>query len=100
MFNSISVLFYVIPFVYISTKVVRYCGGIIAARRFAANSPIPCVYVYNQRSSVVFWLLSPWFAPFLEALPWKMGHWIRYIKKDFAWHHKGDLHREELGTDV
>lgn len=98
--NPFSILIYILPLVYVGTKVVKYLGGIIQARHFAASQPIPSVFVYNQRGSVYFWLSSPWFAPLLESLPFRMGHWVKYIKKDFAWHHKGELHRQELGSDV
>jgi hypothetical protein len=100
MFSHFLTFLCVIPFLYFGAKAVKYTSGLIEARRFAASQSLPTVLVYNQRGDLIFWLLSPWIAPILEALPFKMGHWVRYIKKDFAWDHKGALHREELGSDV
>jgi hypothetical protein len=81
-------------------KVVGFWSSLNQARRFAAASPIPYVTVYWYRESGLFWLLSPWFAPFLEKLPFRLGHWVHYKKRDFSWAHKGKLPREELRSEV
>jgi hypothetical protein len=81
-------------------KAVGLWSSLDQARRFAATSPIPYVTVYWYRESGWFWLLSPWFAPFLEKLPFRLGHWVHYKKRDFSWAHKGKLPREELRSDV
>jgi hypothetical protein len=100
MFQIISILIYIIPVIFVGSRLFRYFSGVYQARKFAALQPIPSVFVYHQRGSIIFWLLSPLFAPFLESLPFKWGQWIRYIKKDFAWSHKGELPLKELGSDV
>lgn len=83
------------------TKIFRFASWVIEARHFAAlSSSIPYIFVYNDQNSIPFLLVSPWLASILEALPFKMGHWIRYTKKDFAWFDKGSLAQEELGSDI
>jgi hypothetical protein len=82
------------------SKLFGFWTSLSQARRFAAASPVPYVSVYWYRESGWFWLLSPWCAPFLESLPFGLGHWVRYMKRDFSWAHKGKLPREELGSDV
>ena len=82
------------------TKIFGFWTALAQARRFAAASPLPFVTVYWYREAGLFWLLSPWFAPCVERLPFGWGHWIRYKKRDFSWAHKGVLPREELGSDV
>lgn len=100
MFSIISVLVFTIPVLVMGKQLMQYLNGIYQARQFVVGQPIPHVFVYNTRGNILFWLLTPWFAPILEALPLRMGHWIRYIKKDFAWAHKGTLPLEELRSDI
>jgi hypothetical protein len=94
-----------------ATLLLLYMGSIfntylttfLQARRFAKSSPLPYVSVYSPRGkilSMLFWIFSPVIAPFFEALPFRLGHWIRYAKKDFAWASKGELHRKDLKSDV
>jgi hypothetical protein len=84
----------------IVSKVFGFFTSLAEARRFAASSPIPFVTIPWYRESGGFWLLSPWFAPYLENLPFELGQWVRYKKRDFAWAHKGRLPREELKSDL
>ncbi|CZS87974.1 uncharacterized protein RCO7_00944 [Rhynchosporium graminicola] len=99
-----SLLLYGLPVLYIVSHVVVYVRWYISslreAHRFAANSTVPCVTVYNRVDSILFLVLSPWIAPIVEALPFGWGHWMLYAKKDGSWYHRGKLHREELKSDV
>jgi len=100
MIDHISFLVYSVVILFLGTKVLTFFMSLFQGRRFGESSPLPSVTIYIQRDSLIFWLLSPWLAPFIERLPFGCGHWVRYLKRDFAWHTKGNLHRQELGSDV
>jgi hypothetical protein len=100
MYQQVFSLLGAVVIAIVITKVFRFWTSLQQARRFAKSSPIPFVTIPFYRGSGWFWLLSPWFAPYLERLPFRLGHWVRYKKRDFSWAHKGKLPREELGSDV
>lgn len=99
MFSYLSLALW-LPVFYLAPKIVWYITTLLDGRRYAAASPLPYVVVYTKRDSVIFWLLSPWLAPIIESLPFGLGHWVRFIKKDYSWASKGILQREELGSDL
>ena len=100
MANYIVNLVYTTLFGYLVLKITSYFVSLYQSRRFGASSPLPFVTIYSQTGSWLFWTLSPYLAPFIERLPFGLGHWCLYVKKDFAWHTKGELHRQELDSDV
>jgi hypothetical protein len=100
MFQQILALFGALLTAVLVSKAFVFFTALAQARRFAAASPIPFVTVPWYREAGTFWLFSPWFAPFIEKLPFGLGHWIHYKKRDFSWAHKGRLPREELKSDV
>jgi hypothetical protein len=65
-------------------KIQFYFTSLYKARQFAKTSPLPSVTIYSPRDYMPFWLVSPWIAPAFEILPFKLGHWIRYVKRDFS----------------
>ncbi|KUJ18110.1 cytochrome P450 [Mollisia scopiformis] len=103
MIDYMSLALYGVPLAYISTKIISYLvwyfRTLNESVRFAAASPIPYVTIYSTRASTIFWLMSPYFAPFFEALPFGWGQWIRYVRMDFDWWYQCPA-RRELGSDV
>lgn len=89
--ETFTMIFYTSIFLFtavvalVITKVLNFWPSLSKARRFAAGSPLPYVTVYWTRDSGMFWLFSPLFAPFIEKLPFRWGHWMRYKKRDFSW---------------
>ncbi|KAH7350990.1 cytochrome P450 [Rhexocercosporidium sp. MPI-PUGE-AT-0058] len=104
MLHYASILLYGLPALFVVSRVVAYITWYITtfkeAHRFVATTTIPSVTIYSHCSSVIFWLASTWTAPFIEALPFGWGHWVRYVKKDASWHYRGKLHQDELQSDV
>ncbi|KAL2071487.1 hypothetical protein VTL71DRAFT_12722 [Oculimacula yallundae] len=104
MLHYASLLLYGFPVLYIVSKVIAYALWYVstfrASHRFIATSTVPSVTVYNRVDSVIFWMLSQWTAPIVEALPFGWGHWMKYAKKDASWYYRGTLHQEELKSDV
>lgn len=82
MIDYLSLVLYGVPAVYVSTKIVSYFiwyfGTLNEAVKFGASSPLPAVTIYSHRDSTIFWLLSPYLAPFFDALPFGWGHWFKY----------------------
>jgi hypothetical protein len=82
------------------TKIFGFWTSLAQALRFAVALPLPFVTVHWYRESGLSWLLSPWYSPFIERLPYRWGYWALYKKSDFSWAHKGNLPRKELESDV
>ncbi|RDL39165.1 uncharacterized protein BP5553_03505 [Venustampulla echinocandica] len=97
MLDYLSLIAYGIPILYFGPYLLSYFTTLFASRRFAKTSPIPSVTVYTWRDSILVWLFSPYIAPFFECLPFRLGHWVLYVKRDFSWCTKGDLARKEVG---
>jgi hypothetical protein len=100
MLSKVSLVISTLAVVYFGRQFLSYFSSLQQSRRFGKSSPVPSVTIYNSRDSFLFWLLSPWLAPYIEALPFGLGHWCKYSKKDYMWASKGELHREELKSDV
>jgi hypothetical protein len=95
MFQYIYILLWCIPIVWFGTKVVWYFTSMFEAKRFGASQRLPYISIYTICDSALFWQFSPYFAPFIEALPFGWGNWVKYVKKVYLQKRKGK--KEETG---
>lgn len=100
MLGYISSVLCCLPILVLFPTLLDYYLSFQDARKFVTKSSLPSVTIFSPRDSTVFFLASAWIPSFVEQLPFRWGHWLRYVKRDFSWASKGDLAREELKSDA
>lgn len=97
-----GILFFAAAFLVLLTAVIarHYVSALRDAAELEKTTPFPVVRTYMPPGGLIWHVLEPALAPWIDCLPFAWRHWFDYSRTLASWLHKGVLPRQELGSDV